>query len=342
MKDSIIPRTAEIFNPINHENWKTELANAISSPLELLRLLDLHETPLAQQLDASPDFRLRVPRGFVAKMKKDDLDDPLLRQVLPLAKENIELPGYLSDPVGDLASEVVPGVLHKYQGRALLVTTGACGIHCRYCFRRHFPYGDSNPSTEQWQQALNYIRNTPSINEVILSGGDPLSLTDQKLADLVAEIDQIQHIKRLRIHTRMPVILPERIDDQFLDWISSTRLKTIMVIHANHANEIDDRLGDAMAKLDRANVTLLNQSVLLRGINDSPESLIMLSERLFGVGVLPYYLHLLDPVQGAAHFDVDRELAVELMNKVRVQLPGYLVPKLVWEKPGAGSKITIP
>ncbi len=341
MKDSIIPRTAAIFNQISHSSWKNELANAISSPLELLRMLDLHETPLAQQLDAMPDFRLRVPRGFVAKMKKGDPDDPLLRQVLPLADENIELPGYLSDPVGDLASEVVPGVLHKYQGRALLVTTGACGIHCRYCFRRHFPYGESNPSTGQWQQALDYIRKTSSINEVILSGGDPLSLTDQKLADLVAEIDQIPHIKRLRIHTRMPVILPERIDHNFLNWISSTRLETIMVIHANHANEIDKKVKIAMAVLKRLNVTLLNQSVLLHGVNDSAEALITLSEKLFDVGVLPYYLHLLDPVKGAAHFDVDRDQAIKIMNQVRDRLPGYLVPKLVWEKAGAAAKLSV-
>ena len=338
----MIPRTATIDNnQINQENWKIELANAISSPLELLHMLDLHETPLAQQLDASPDFRLRVPRGFVAKMKKGDPDDPLLRQVLPLAEENIDQIGYLSDPVGDLASEVVPGVLHKYKGRALLVTTGACGIHCRYCFRRHFPYGESNPSTGQWQQALDYIRETTSINEVILSGGDPLSLTDQKLANLVVEIDQIPHIKRLRIHTRMPVILPERIDDKLLDWISSTRLKTIMVIHTNHANEIDGKVKNVMTDLTDAGLTLLNQSVLLRGVNDSAESLITLSEKLFDAGVLPYYLHLLDPVQGAAHFNVDRDQAIVLMNKVRDQLPGYLVPKLVWEKAGAGSKITI-
>ena len=336
----MITRTAAIDNQIN-PNWKNELANAISSPLELLRMLDLHETPLAQQLDVSPDFRLRVPLGFVAKMKKGDPDDPLLRQVLPLAKENIDQADYLSDPVGDLASEVVPGVLHKYQGRALLVTTGACGIHCRYCFRRHFPYGDSNPSAGQWQQALDYIRKTTSLNEVILSGGDPLSLTDNKLADLVAEIDQIPHIKRLRIHTRMPIILPERIDDRLLGWISATRLKPIMVIHANHANEIDKKVKIAMAVLKRLNVTLLNQSVLLRGVNNSAEALIALSEKLFDAGVLPYYLHLLDPVKGAAHFDVDRDQAIKIMNKVRNQLPGYLVPKLVWEKAGADSKITI-
>ncbi len=341
MNDSIIPRTATIDNQIS-QNWKNELANAISSPLELLRMLDLHETPLAQQLEASPDFRLRVPRGFVAKMKKGDPDDPLLRQVLPLAKENIDQAGYLIDPVGDLASEVVPGVLHKYQGRALLVTTGACGIHCRYCFRRHFPYGESNPSTGQWQQALDYIRETPSINEVILSGGDPLSLTDQKLANLVAEIEKIPHIKRLRIHTRMPIILPERIDHNFLNWVSSTRLKTIMVIHANHANEIDKKVKVAMAVLKRLNITLLNQSVLLRGVNNSALALTELSEKLFDVGVLPYYLHLLDPVQGAAHFDVDRTQAMKIMDEVRDQLPGYLVPKLVWEKPGATSKLTIP
>ncbi len=338
MNDAMIPRTATLFQP---KSWKNILADSISKPMELLHALDLQDTPLAQQLDMTPNFRLRVPRGFVAKMKKGDPNDPLLQQVLPLTKENIELPGYLTDPVGDLDSEVVPGVLHKYQGRALLVTTGACGIHCRYCFRRHFPYAESNPSSGQWREALDYIRNTHSINEVLLSGGDPLSLDDQKLTHLVNEIETIDHVKRLRIHSRMPVILPERINDQLLSWISSTRLKIIVVIHANHANEIDSKVGEAMSELTRNGVTLLNQSVLLRGINDSVEALEELSENLFSVGILPYYLHLLDPVQGAAHFDIPREQASQLMDKLRDQLPGYLVPKLVWEKPGAGSKLPI-
>ncbi|MFK8066795.1 MAG: EF-P beta-lysylation protein EpmB [Gammaproteobacteria bacterium] len=337
MKDAIITRTATAFQP----EWQNLLANAISSPMELLHQLDLHESPLAQQLDIQPDFRLRVPVGFVEKMKKGDPNDPLLLQVLPLAKENIKKVGFISDPVGDLASEVVPGVLHKYQGRALLVTTGACGIHCRYCFRRHFPYGDSNPSTGQWQTAIDYISSSDSINEVLLSGGDPLSLTDKKLAILIAELNKISHVKRLRIHTRMPVVLPERIDNHFLDLIKSAKQKVIMVIHANHANEIDHNLQAVMDKLTKAGVTLLNQSVLLRGINDTAESLVDLSEKLFEINVMPYYLHLLDPVQGAAHFNIEREEATTIMESVRDQLPGYLVPKLVWEKPGANSKLAI-
>ncbi len=337
MKNAIITRTATDFQ----SKWQKLLANAISSPIELLHQLDLHESPLAQLLDIQPDFRLRVPAGFAEKMKKGDPNDPLLLQVLPLAKENIEKIGFINDPVGDLASEVVSGVLHKYQGRALLVTTGACGIHCRYCFRRHFPYGESNPSTGQWQAAIDYIANTGSINEVLLSGGDPLSLTDKKLAVLIAEINKIPHVKRLRIHTRMPVVLPERIDDHFLDMLNSAKQKVVMVIHANHANEIDHKLQIAMDKLTQTGVTLLNQSVLLRGINDTVKSLVDLSDKLFEINVMPYYLHLLDPVQGAAHFNIEREDAIELMRNIRDQLPGYLVPKLVWEKPGASSKLAI-
>lgn len=334
----MIHRTEPAFQ---QERWKIELANAITSPIELLRLLDLDNTGLARQLDYIPDFRLRVPPGFVSRMRKADPDDPLLLQVLPLAIENRNVHGFVKDPVGDLLSETTPGVLHKYHGRALLVTTGACGIHCRYCFRRHFPYSDSNPSLDQWQQALNYIHQTNSVSEVLLSGGDPLSLSDQKLSSLIRAIELIPHVKRLRIHSRMPVILPSRIEPQFLDILNRSRLNTIMVIHANHANEIDVSVHRAMNDLRNSGVTLLNQSVLLHKVNDHVDALTDLSEKLFNIGVLPYYLHLLDPVQGAAHFNVRQNEAIGLINHLRARLPGYLVPRLVWEKPGAASKITI-
>lgn len=326
---------------VQQEKWKIELGNAITSPLELLRLLDLDKTDLARQLDSIPEFRLRVPRCFVSRMRKADPDDPLLRQVLPLAIENRISPGFVKDPVGDLQSETVPGVLHKYHGRALLVTTGACGIHCRYCFRRHFPYSDSNPSVDQWRQALSYIRQTDSISEVLLSGGDPLSLSDQKLSSLIKAIELIPHVKRLRIHSRMPVVLPARIEPQFLNMFDGSRLKTIMVIHANHANEIDVEVHKTMSDLRDSGMTLLNQSVLLRKVNDNVDALADLSEKLFEFGVLPYYLHLLDPVQGAAHFNIEQNEAMVLINHLRTRLPGYMVPRLVWEKPGAAFKITI-
>lgn len=326
---------------VQQEKWKIELGNAITSPLELLRLLDLDKTDLARQLDSMPEFRLRVPRCFVSRMRKADPDDPLLRQVLPLAIENRISPGFVKDPVGDLQSEIVPGVLHKYHGRALLVTTGACGIHCRYCFRRHFPYSDSNPSVDHWQKALNYIRQTDSISEVLLSGGDPLSLSDQKLSSLIKAIELIPHVKRLRIHSRMPVVLPARIETQFLNMLGGSRLKTIMVIHANHANEIDVEVHKTMSELHGSGVTLLNQSVLLHKVNDNVDTLADLSEKLFESGVLPYYLHLLDPVQGAAHFNIEKNEAMGLIRHLRTRLPGYLVPRLVWEKPGAAFKITI-
>ncbi len=271
-------------------------------------------------------------------MRKGDIDDPLLRQVLPLAEEEAEVPGFIGDPVGDLAAAAVPGVLHKYRGRVLLVTTGACAVHCRYCFRRHFPYADSNPSVQQWQGALEYIHGHSDITEVILSGGDPLAFSDSRLADLVEQVAAIPHVKRLRIHTRLPIVLPSRVDKNLLAWLQRTRLQKVVVVHANHANEIDEEVRAAMRKLRDAGTMLLNQSVLLKGVNDSAEELADLSERLFEAGILPYYLHLLDRVQGAAHFEVDRARALWLMQVLRARLPGYLVPRLVREQPGADSK----
>lgn len=331
----MIPRTEPVFQ---QENWKKELANAITQPLELLRELQLEQSDLAHQLDAMPDFRLRVPRAFVRNMKKGDANDPLLLQVLPQSKERVVLENYQLDPVSDKAAEVVPGVLHKYHGRALLVTTGACAVHCRYCFRRHFPYNESNPKTNAWFDALEYIRNDESIHEVLLSGGDPLSLDDRKLTALFTAISQIQHVKRVRIHTRLPVVLPSRITEELLALLHHTTLKVVMVIHANHVNELSAEVEAACLTLHENKVTLLNQSVLLRGINDHTDALIDLSERLFEINVQPYYLHLLDPVQGAAHFDVSASEAITLMAQVRSKLPGYLVPQLVKEIAGEPSK----
>jgi EF-P beta-lysylation protein EpmB len=288
--------------------------------------------------EAARDFPLRVPRGFVARMRRSDPADPLLRQVLPLAEECQTMEGYGLDPVGDLAAHRAPGVLHKYEGRVLLTATGACAIHCRYCFRRHFPYAEANASTENWRAALDYVTTQPDVREVILSGGDPLTLSDRRLAEFVRAIETIPHVERLRLHTRLPVVLPERVTPELCAWLSGTRLKTVVVLHANHAQELDATVHAACKRLMDSGAALLNQSVLLRGVNDSVEALTQLSEALFAAGALPYYLHLLDRVQGAAHFDVSEELALRLMAGLNARLPGYLVPRLVREIPGGTSK----
>jgi len=321
--------------------WQTEMADAVRDPGELLALLDLDPRWLEPARRAAGTFPLRVPRAFINRMRKGDPTDPLLRQVLPLGEELDEVPGFTRDPVGDLPSVAARGLLHKYQGRVLLITTGACGVHCRYCFRRHFPYADENARSGEWQETLDYLRGDPSINEVILSGGDPLTLSDERLAGLARALETIPHIKRLRIHTRQPVVLPSRVDESLMAWLKACRLQKVVVLHMNHAREMDAEVRAACARLRDAGVTLLNQAVLLRGVNDSAETLRALSEALFSAGVLPYYLNLLDPVAGAAHFDVPEAEALELMAAIRACLPGYLVPRLVREVPGAPSKMPV-
>ncbi len=337
----MITQPAISFQSKPAPRWRRLLSEAIASPRELLRLLDIDPAAAGPELSADAGFRQRVPRGFAARMRKGDPHDPLLRQVLPLADEDADTPGFVSDPVHDLGAETVPGVLHKYHGRALIITTGACAIHCRYCFRRHFPYGDSNPSPGQWRRALEYLRDDTSITEVILSGGDPLSLPDARLAELARALADIPHLKRLRVHTRLPVVLPERVDEQLLDWLAGTRLKPVMVVHVNHANEIDDAARKALRMIHDRGVPLLNQSVLLKGVNDSADALCDLSEALFDAGALPYYLHMLDPVRGAAHFHVEDAVAEKLLDIVRARLPGYLVPRLVRELAGLPYKLPL-
>lgn len=328
----MIPRTAD---------WKNALANAIRDPAELLALLELPRILLADARIAASGFPLRVPRGYLSRMEKGNLHDPLLRQVLPIAEENLQVEGYGLDPVGDLGASATPGLLHKYRGRVLLVATAACAIHCRYCFRRHFPYSEENPAQQQWQPALGYIRDHEDIHEVILSGGDPLAMDDVRLGALINTLDGIPHLRRLRIHTRLPVVLPERIDSGLLDILRQTRLQSVMVIHANHANELDREVAEALNSLHQAGITLLNQAVLLKGVNDDTDTLSELSEALFRYRVQPYYLHLLDKVQGAAHFDVPVARALELMGELRQRLPGYLVPNLVRELAGAPNKLVV-
>ena len=335
----MIPRTTA---PRHIPAWQSALAEAITDPRELLEVLELDLQLLADARRAAAQFGLRVPRGYVARMHKGDPRDPLLRQVLPLGAECEPSVGFVGDPVGDLQAMAVPGLLHKYRGRALLVSTGACAIHCRYCFRRHFPYNDANPAENAWREALNYLRAERSISEVILSGGDPLVLNDRRLGELIQALDTIAHLRTLRIHTRQPVVLPERIDDGLLSCLHATRLHKVVVIHANHAREIDAGVTAALAQLRSIGATLLNQAVLLRGVNDSVSALQALSEAVFATGTLPYYLHLLDRVQGAAHFEVPQAEATELIRVLNGLLPGYLVPRLVREEPGKPGKTPLP
>lgn len=320
------------------ECWKHELTDAISSPTELLSILNL-DTALSEQLIHTPDFKLRVPRHYVNKMKKGNRLDPLLKQVLPIIDENCN--SGLVDPVGDLQAMPTPGLHHKYHGRALMITTGACAIHCRYCFRRHYPYEQANTKTQYLASSLAYLKKHKEITEVILSGGDPLVLDDIKLANIINELESITHIRWLRIHTRLPVVLPSRITDKLLNLFSGSRFRITFVIHANHANELTTDEARIFEKIRSHDITLLNQSVLLHDINDDSHTLIKLSEKLHDYGVLPYYLHCLDPVQGAMHFNVDTTKAVELVNTMRQQLPGFLVPKLVKEEQGKQSKTDI-
>jgi EF-P beta-lysylation protein EpmB len=322
-------------------NWQKLLANAIRDPNDLFRALDLNVADAPYPLSLKPNFRLLVPHAYLAKIQKGNWYDPLLRQVLPLGAEQQQVAGFISDPVGDQDSMVAKGLLHKYQGRVLLVATGACAIHCRYCFRQHFPYGEANPAKQQWNEAINYIAAHSDVTEVILSGGDPLVLSDRRLQVLCERIAMIPHVKRLRIHTRLPVVLPERIDAAFIDWFKKLDLQKIMVIHANHAQEIGMDVKYALSQLKAANTLLLNQSVLLKGVNDSINALSTLSESLIAQQVLPYYLHLLDKVQGAAHFEVTSKEAMELMKQLRNHLSGYMIPKLVREVAGEASKQAI-
>lgn len=319
-------------------DWKKALAGAIRQPADLLHAVGLSAEQLPEPLDDTPDFPLRVPQSYVDRIQHGDPGDPLLRQVLALRREQEMPAGYSLDPVGDGPATTGPGLLQKYHGRALIVTTGACPIHCRYCFRRHFPYSEARAGADNWRDTLARIATDTSISEVILSGGDPLSLDTARLRSLSNGLQDIAHIQRLRIHTRMPVVLPQRITAEFLAWLESLPWPAVIVIHVNHGNEIDSTVKQNLRAIQATSTTLLNQAVLLRGVNDSVTTLADLSETLFAAGVLPYYLHLLDRVQGAAHFAVSDERAREVLDGLRQQLPGYLIPRLVREQSGAPYK----
>jgi EF-P beta-lysylation protein EpmB len=335
----IIPVTLSAVRP-DIENsvpsWHGLLSQAVRDVGELRRLLRLpDDTGLPRAAD---DFPLFVPRGYVARMRPGDPNDPLLLQVLPHRDELADVSGFVADPVGDNQATVVPGLLQKYRGRALLITTGACAVHCRYCFRRHFPYSSAPHSLAEWEPALARIGDDGSLDEVILSGGDPLMLVDDVLSRLAQRVAEIPHIRRLRVHTRLPLVLPERICRELLDWLCGTRLLTIMVVHANHPAEINSDVAKVLTRLLDAGVTVLNQSVLLRGVNDDADVLAELSRQLVELRVMPYYLHQLDRVRGAAHFEVSIETGLKLMAELRRRLPGYAVPLYVRETTGGESK----
>lgn len=322
-------------------SWQEQLAASIRDPNQLLQLLELDPELLGGALAGHGDFPLRVPLAYLQRIERGNLNDPLLRQVLPLGTELLATPGYSADPLEEQNANPVPGLVHKYHGRVLLIVSPNCAINCRYCFRRHFPYGDNKPGRGEWQQALGYIAADDSISEVIFSGGDPLAASDRQLQWLVEQLESISHLKRLRIHTRLPVVIPDRITEHCLQWLADSRFLTTMVIHSNHANELDHHVDSALQRLRKAGITLLNQAVLLAGINDSAEVLGRLSERLFECGVLPYYLHQLDRISGAAHFAVSDREARQLHQQLMATLPGYLVPKLVREIPAVPHKVPL-
>jgi len=318
------------------------MASVITNPLELVTELGLDPGLVSAALAAGSTFRLRVPRSYVARIRHGDPNDPLLRQVLPIKDELADVTDYTADPLGERAAVRAPGLLQKYHGRALLITTSACAVHCRYCFRREFPYAEQTSESSRWSEALDEIARDASIEEVILSGGDPLSLSDSRLASLTDAIQRIPHVRRLRVHTRQPVVLPSRVDEGLTQWLTQLRLPVVFVLHANHPNEIDADVRAACALLHDSGVTLLNQTVLLQGVNDDAGVLAELSRKLFEAGVLPYYLHVLDRVRGAAHFDVPEASARVIAGQLAAQLPGYLVPRLSREIYGAPAKVTLP
>jgi L-lysine 2,3-aminomutase len=325
----------------SQQDWQQALANAISNPQELCEILDLDRNEFQTLISRDVQFPMRVPRGFVSRMEKGNCKDPLLLQVLPIVKEMEITSAYCQDPLQEKQANPLPGLLHKYHGRVLLIAASGCAIHCRYCFRRHFPYEDNTPGVSGWQPVLDYIAKDATISEVILSGGDPLILKDASLKNLIDRLAAIPHVQILRLHTRLPVVLPERITPSLIQILTGSRLRVVVVIHCNHPREIDANVAQALSILRQANITLLNQFVMLREINDTADVLVQLCQELFKYGVLPYYLHLLDPVQGAAHFAVSAEEANHLIQQITAQLPGYLVPKLVCELPGAAAKVSL-
>jgi len=335
-----IPTIVKTIKTKSHMTWQNELANVVTDPKVLLEMLKISPNDYQEHFKARKLFPVRVPRPFIERMKIGDINDPLLMQVMPLQQEFLVTEGFKEDPLEE-HDTVAEGLLHKYKHRVLMIVKAGCAINCRYCFRRHFPYADNSPNKKRWQQALTYIAKHKEISEVIFSGGDPLMASDEHLIWLIKQIEGIAHIKRLRLHTRLPVVIPERISKGLVEILSACRLKTTMVVHINHPNEINQTLDNALEPLRKARIPLFNQSVLLKGINDDANVLAQLSEDLFDIGIQPYYLHMFDPVQGAAHFNVVESEAINIVNQTMAILPGFLMPKLVREIAGQTNKTPI-
>ncbi len=327
--------------PYSAKTWQQQLAQAIRDPEVLLKRLNLTELMNSQRVEATRDFPLLVPESYLQRMRPGDADDPLLRQVLPDGAELQESPLFSKDAVGDRNSLLAPGLLQKYSGRALLITLGQCAVHCRYCFRRHFPYTEQPRQLQEWKTTLQTLQQQTDVEEIILSGGDPLVLGDTRLAELLADLEQIPQLKRIRVHTRLPIVLPARVTPDLLNLFIRNRLQPIFVVHANHPAEIVGECADSLRQLVQAGIPTLNQAVLLRGVNDSVETQTELCSRLINLGVLPYYLHQLDRVQGAAHFETPPETGLSIIRALKQRLPGYAVPRFVQEIPGQPSKVEV-
>lgn len=336
-----LPRTHPPPHPHTSCSWHDELAAAIRDPHALIDRLGLPDEFREPASRAAKLFPVVVTESYLARMRSGDPHDPLLRQVLPLDLEFDQTPGFSADAVGDSESQLAPGLLQKYTGRALMIATGACAIHCRYCFRRHFPYGAAPRRLDDWEPALAALRADESIHEIILSGGDPLMLTDRRISELIALLADIPHLRRLRIHSRLPIVLPSRVTERLIEILTSNRLSPVMVVHANHGCELASDCGSALQKLVRSGIPTLNQAVLLRGVNDDANILADLCERLVDLGVMPYYLHQLDRVTGAGHFEVAEEIGLNLIAELLRRLPGYAVPRYVRELAGAAHKTPV-
>ncbi len=333
----ISPIPTDVFDPKIELTWQQHIKHAIRTPEALARALNL-PIPQGQSNQTKSTFPLFAPLPFVSRIQPGNPQDPLLRQILPTIDEQESAAGYVSDPLKEQEYATLPGMLHKYESRALLVVNGTCAVHCRYCFRREFPYQESLQSAGNWELAIEQIASDTSLQEVILSGGDPLTIVDETIAKRIQQLEKIKHLQRLRIHTRLPIVIPQRITSQLIEILNTTRLAPVIVVHANHPNEIDPVVTSQLQLLSQSRATILNQSVLLRGINDDVTTLIDLSQRLIQCGTAPYYLHQLDPVSGTQHFHVPIERGRELIRQMRNKTSGYLVPRYVQEQPGQGAK----
>ena len=320
-------------------SWQQQMKSAIRDLAVLRKTLELPEDLTGESAEST--FAVFAPLPFVRRMEQGNPTDPLLLQLLPTSFEDTSPSHFTSDPLAESDAVLGPGVLKKYAGRALFIVTGACAIHCRYCFRREFPYASNSVLGSGWDEAVTTIAEDDSIEEVIFSGGDPLTVVDERLKALIDRLEQIPHVIRLRIHTRLPIMIPDRITDDLADMLKATRLEVVVVIHANHANELDDEVAAVVGRLKRAGATLLNQSVLLAGVNDDALTLIDLSKRLLAIGVLPYYLHQLDQVTGTSHFEVPVPRGIEIIETMRASLPGFAVPRYVQEIPGQPNKTAL-